>query len=337
MAMFGWRSPFASQQGNQQQSQGQQQGNQQQTNVTPQGVENSNMGMNPQGMQGGNMTQPGGNQQGNQQQSNQQQNNQGGQGRDPMHDWGKLWDNGSNEQNQQNQNQQQSQNQQSPGKKGYVPQIDPKVLQDTISKFDVVGQVMTPELRTAIVGGGEQAVAAMGQLINGAIQQSMKVMWNASNNMMTKSFEAAEAGFLQQVPDHVRDFMSFNNLASSNPLMKNPNYAPLVDSVRQQIQMKYPKATADQIQAATTKYFDDMYADMNGTRQQQQQQNQQQTNDQKLRQGSADADWAAWIEPEVGADGGLGRSVFGNANELQIPNQGTNPNQQDNNQLFNFG
>lgn len=294
----------------QNQNQNQHQAGNGQQQQQPQNNQNTNLNQNN-GQQGQSGMYPQG-QNNNQQQSNQNQNQQGG--GDPLMDFTKLWNNDTNTQGQQNQ---------PAPKKGYVPEFQRDQLEAAVSQFKFARKALTPERQAAIMAGGEGAVAAMVDMMDAAFEQATMVNFTANRNLMDRSLTAAETGFLDKVPANVRDVMTQNSIQTSNPLMRDPQYSGMVDIVRQQAQSKYPKATPDQIQQVVNGYFDKMYSDMSGIRQQQQDGANSQDNNTKLKIGAQDADWNEWVQ-----DGqeDLMQSIFQNDNTQNYQPQTTQQN-----------
>jgi len=199
-----------------------------------------------------------------------------------MMDFGKVWE-----------TEVEDPNKPKPKKVGYVPEIDLKALNDSVGKMNFTKNI-TPEQRTAMLAGGEEGLNAMMETINSAVRQAVATTYQAGNRSIASALEKAEAGFLEKVPGQVKNQMLDNSLAS-NPIMNNPAYAPLVEATKQQFLTKFPKATADQVTKAVTKYFDDMVTtatkkDVKETP----------TNTDKLRAGDGTADWMEWAAKEVG-------------------------------------
>jgi hypothetical protein len=84
------------------------------------------------------------------------------------------------------------------------------------------------------------------------------------------------------------------NLTKSSKVMSNPAFAPMIESVRQRYQEKFPKSTADQISTAVEKYMQEFVKAATGKEEEA-----APDNSKKLLKGDATADWEKWIEPEV--------------------------------------
>jgi hypothetical protein len=143
----------------------------------------------------------------------------------------------------------------------FLPALDPTKLNEALGKFDV-SKLITPEDSQAMIAGGQGAVTATVNVINKALRQSMATMYTANHRTMESAFTGAETRFLGKVPNSVKDVMTSDALTSSNAIMKNPAYAPMVNAVRQQFQDKYPKANPSEISSAVNKYFERMAGDL---------------------------------------------------------------------------
>jgi hypothetical protein len=258
------------------------------------------------------------NQQNNQQQNNQQQNNQQTDGRDQAPDITKLWQNGTSDDPNSNT---QTRN------TSYVPAFKPEQLQELAKQHKFTKNALTPERRQAIVGGGEGAVDAMIDMLDESLQQAFLTTFQANSRLTDAALRNAENGFFEKVPNHVRSAITANNISSKNPIVKNPNHAPLVEVVRLQAEQAYPRATPDQITQLVETYFNDLIS--SGQQQQNQQQQQQNpiNNSSKLREGAPDADWDEW------ADASIASNIFGTpptGNTAQPNQQQPNNSQQQN-------
>jgi hypothetical protein len=180
----------------------------------------------------------------------------------------------------------------------YLPALDPKKLNDILGKLDFTRSVKK-ETWDKVKAGGDDAIVALGEILNGSLRQALAVGFNASSRLVETGLSSAKDRFTGSISDHVKDVMIGSNLSESNPFVSDPAFAPVVDSVRQRLQNKYPKATPKQIEQATNKYFDNMYE--TGAKARQSKQTQTEDNSQKLRKGDAGADFEAWLNDEINA------------------------------------
>lgn len=241
---------------------------------------NSNSGTNPDGNTGNNDINSGG--------SNLDPNapkappKEGEDGYDPMMDFGKVWETEPDDPNKPK-----------PKKVGYVPDLDPKALNESVGKMDFTKNI-SQEDKAAMLAGGEEGFAAMMRTINSASRQAVATTYQAGNRMVASALERAENGFLEKVPGHVKNQL-VDNALTSNPIMSDSAYAPLVQATKDQFLQKFPKATADQVNKAVGAYFDNMVSKMT-----KKEDPKVTDNTEKLRSGDGSADWMEWAAKEVG-------------------------------------
>lgn len=210
----------------------------------------------------------------------------GSTGRDPLTDFAKLWDDAPPDPKA------------PPKQDTYLPVIDPKQLGEYFNTLDFTKSV-TPEDLAAVTAGGESAAKALPQILNKSLRQAGLTLFTASRKMIEQALGTANERFSGNVPNLVRDVMTKDGLTSSNPMMQNPAYAPVVDAVRQRFQQQYPKATPSQIESAVNQYFDKWMEDMGKAKETKDAQDPariQQQQETLRRQGSPEADFEKWFE-----------------------------------------
>lgn len=210
--------------------------------------------------------------------------NNPGEGNDPLLQFGELWQDDPN-----NKAADPAEN------TGYLPKIDPAKLQEMIGKMDFTKSI-TPEQLAAINAGGEGATKTLLQVMNSVTQQALLTAFTANSKMVEAGLNIASTRFLEKVPTHVKDVITTNALSSSNPIMNDPAFAPVVESIRQRYQERFPKATPSQIENSVNAYFDDMASKMSTAKNKKA--NPTATNDKLLKTGSPDADWESWLNNE---------------------------------------
>lgn len=181
---------------------------------------------------------------------------------------------------------------------GYLPKVDDKQLSERLNQVDFMKGIK-PETLAAVTAGGEGAVAALAEIINSVGRQSVKMSFTTGSKFMEAGLTNAEKRFMNDlVPGSVRSTMTQDGLTSNNPLMKLPQYAPMVKAITQQFEQRYPKATPSQIEAGVNKYFDKMYDDQTAVKTKAQEK-QTPSNTQLLKQGDSSADWDTWMDEEL--------------------------------------
>lgn len=146
----------------------------------------------------------------------------------------------------------------------YLPEIPADQLSKMFTQLDFT-KSMKPETLNAIAAGGEQAVAAMKELINNLGQQVSMVSFKASNGMVERGLAAAKDRFTGEVPGHVNEILVDNALTQEFPIFSKPAYAPMIKSIRAQLQTSNPMATPAQIEGGVREYFHKMATDLGAT------------------------------------------------------------------------
>lgn len=183
----------------------------------------------------------------------------------------------------------------------YMPSIKPENFSKMLEKMDFTRNI-TPEEDAAITAGGAEGAKAMRSILNKSHRQNFATMFNAVTKMTEAGFKSAQGRFMKGVPDSVREMMVDNGLSQSNPIMKNPAFAPMVGAIRKQLQKKHPKATAAEIETSVNAYFNDM-ADNISSSKADKTKDKPRDNATKLREGAGDANFEEWFESELGSGG----------------------------------
>jgi hypothetical protein len=205
-----------------------------------------------------------------------------GEGDDPLKVFGKLWEDDPID----------PKNPPKEEPTTFLPTIDPTKLTEGFNKIDF-SRYITPEESAAIKAGGDGAHNAHISVLNKSLRQAMMTMFSASQKMVEAGLSTAQGRFMNKVPSHVKDVLVQGNLTKNNKLMSNPAFSPLIESVRQRYQEKFPKATADQISESVSAYLNEFIKAGSTTEEEEVPNNQK-----KLRTGSEDADWEDWITPK---------------------------------------
>jgi hypothetical protein len=181
--------------------------------------------------------------------------------------------------------------------KSYLPAINPEKFGQMLEKLDFTRSI-TPEEEEIIGKGGPESVKTLRQVMNKVNRQSFATMFNAFAKITETGFHNASDRFMSEVPNHVREMMTDNELAGSNPLLKLPAFAPMVKSIRNQYQKRFPKASPSEVTTAVNAYFDKMYQDMEGVKKGSKQKGEQRTNEELVSSGAPEADFEAWLLDE---------------------------------------
>lgn len=187
----------------------------------------------------------------------------------------------------------------------YMPTLDNKKLQAMVDKMNFMDGI-TKEEMDALKAGGDDSLGALANIVNRAGRTSFTRAFHASSKLAEQGFNRAQERFMKNIPNQVRDMMVENGLNDAVGLTQNPMFKPLVSQVKTQFMKKFPKATPAEVNNGVKKYFDAMEAEFAKGRQKNEKVDDPST---KLRKGSNDADFEAWLGDEIS---GLKNNVFSN-------------------------
>lgn len=179
---------------------------------------------------------------------------------------------------------------------GYLPKLDSKKLGDLVNKMNFTDGI-TEEEMTAMKAGGEGAVTANLAVLNRAARKAFTVSLSAATRLTEQGFTNAQGRFTSEIPEHVRGMLTDNELSGSIGILKNPAFAPVVDSVKQQYLKKFPKAGPKEVNSAVKQYFDYMAKEM--TKKPDADLDTNNSNTKRLKAGDPNADFLQWIEKEI--------------------------------------
>lgn len=132
--------------------------------------------------------------------------------------------------------------------------VTPEAIQQVAGKTDF-SKVVTSEMMTAISAGGEQAAAAMIQALNAVAQQTYAQSAQASIKLAETAVATQREQLLAELPSLIKQQTVSNNLRTKNPIFEHPAAAPMLKSLQEQLQLKNPTATSDQIQAKAEEFL----------------------------------------------------------------------------------
>lgn len=129
--------------------------------------------------------------------------------------------------------------------------IDPKRLVESARRIDFSKAINPERVQKALKEGD---VGAFNEVMNGALQAAF------ANQAMTMS-KMAEAMFTQfaeklytgALPHHFRKHTVNSQIDADLPILSDPAVAPMFESFKAQMQVKYPKASAQEISAMAKK------------------------------------------------------------------------------------
>jgi hypothetical protein len=121
---------------------------------------------------------------------------------------------------------------------------------DAAKKIDF-SRLIPQELAAKALGGD---VASFTQIINTVTQASLAAsMHFADNHYGTKS-KALEESINSALPEKFKQF-SVNSTPFKNPALKHPAMQPVVQGIREQMRVKYPDASAEELTTMAEEYL----------------------------------------------------------------------------------
>lgn len=132
--------------------------------------------------------------------------------------------------------------------------VTPEAIAQVAGKTDF-SKVVTAEMMTKISAGGEEAAAAMLQALNAVAQQTFAQSSEAAIKVATVAAQKERENMMAELPNMIRQQTVSNNLRTKNPIFEHPAAAPMLQSLQQQLQLKNPTATPEQIQAKAEEFL----------------------------------------------------------------------------------
>lgn len=134
------------------------------------------------------------------------------------------------------------------------PGITPEKMLEAAGKVDFTKN-LSPEIIQKLQAGGAEAVQASLEIQNTVARQVYGQSLVVTQKLIERAVEQAQERFAAQIPNLVKSQSAQEALAAANPAFKNPAVAPVVEAVKSQLQLKFPKATSQEIANMAQEYF----------------------------------------------------------------------------------
>lgn len=135
--------------------------------------------------------------------------------------------------------------------------VDPNKLLET-ARLQSFRENVTPEQMAAIAAGGEAAVGAMMQLMEGVTQRGYAQSVLATTKLIEGALGKSNFAKADELDRRIRDVSVTSSLKETNPVFSNPAYAPMLETAQKQFQVKYPNATANELKQMAMNYLTSM-------------------------------------------------------------------------------
>lgn len=163
----------------------------------------------------------------------------------------KLWETPATDPNSQNSNEGQS-------------SLTPEKMLEAAGKIDFK-RVLDQDSLRKIAAGGDEAVAAMAELLNKTAQTVYGQSTVVAQKLIETQVAKAREEFTAQLPGLVKKQNMQDSLLTENPAFKKPSVAPVVTAIQNQLAAKYPNATASELNAMAKDYLKAAAEDFNPT------------------------------------------------------------------------
>lgn len=139
--------------------------------------------------------------------------------------------------------------------------LTPEKMLEAAGKVDFK-RILDPTLLQKISGGGEEAVAAMAELLNKTAQTVYGQSTVVAQKLAETQIARAREELTRELPNLVRKQAARESLLSENPAFNKPTVAPIVAAVQQQLQQKYPNATVTELNNLAREFIQVAVADL---------------------------------------------------------------------------
>lgn len=140
--------------------------------------------------------------------------------------------------------------------------VDPAKIRQQSRTVDFT-KAITPELMTKINAGGPEAMSALITAMNTIGQEVLAQSSQVNAKVLEAGLDASSSRMTKRLPGLVKSQAISEALREDNPLFQNPAVTPLLDAVQEQMQRKFPNATAAEIKAHAQKYLVGFAAEAN--------------------------------------------------------------------------
>lgn len=135
-----------------------------------------------------------------------------------------------------------------------LPNIDINKINAAAANLDFTKNI-PPELAARVKVGGEDGMQAMMEAVNLAARNGFTVNTQATTRLIEEGAKTQQQKIAEMVAAEIKKQAIQSSLVQDNPALTNPAIAPIVDNVRNQFLVKYPKADESQVREHLNNYF----------------------------------------------------------------------------------
>ena len=147
--------------------------------------------------------------------------------------------------------------------------VDPQKMMEAAGKVNFA-QVVTPEILNGIQAGGEAGAQALITALNSVSQQVYAQSAIASTKLIEQAIGKARESFTAEIPDIIKAKTLDESMRNTNPAFSHPAAQPVVQMIQENLRLKHPNATVQELQQLAQNYFQSLGAAFTPNQQQQQ-------------------------------------------------------------------
>lgn len=138
--------------------------------------------------------------------------------------------------------------------------VDPKKMYEAAQRIDFA-KVMPKEKVEAALKGDSQA---FNDVINGVAHTVYANMALSTSRIVEAMMKQMAPKLFDALPSHIRKHVVSDTVNTDNPVFNDPAVAPMLDMVKERLQVKNPKANAKEISDMAKKYLAALAATVSG-------------------------------------------------------------------------
>jgi hypothetical protein len=145
-----------------------------------------------------------------------------------------------------------------------IPQVklDPKKIYESAQRIDFA-KVMPKEKVDAALKGDS---VAFNEVMNSVFHHAYANMAMSSTRIVEAMMKQQAAKLFEALPHHFRKHSVNDAVNGSDPIFSNPAVAPMLETVKDQMRVKYPTASAKEIAEKAQSYVKEFAAAVSGNK-----------------------------------------------------------------------
>lgn len=153
--------------------------------------------------------------------------------------------------------------------------VDPQKLMEAAGKVDFA-KVIPQESLQAISAGGPEAMQHFAQALNKVAQTVYAQNAMATSKIVEQALGNAKSAWSAELPNFIKSQNVSETLRAENPAFNHPAASPILGALQQQLTVKFPNASSQEIASMAKTYLGQFASAVNGP---QNQNNQSQSQD----------------------------------------------------------